>query len=676
MYEWRKAKVDGKMRTAFELATDIAWRFDDEKIRSAYVIFASLNILDSAISKIVNDVGCIMLPDLDLIMGDKELFGDIFGEKIAERIFKEREECKVKIKEAKDTSDKEQLTQEEIIGATVMEFLADVIGYGDEEIDILVPAYSDKLEQALDEAYLTCKAMGMDYLSLDVVVYSLLQNEETSAYKFVNGFLKGLDLDMQSFMSSLRITANITEDAEHLEKLVVIPAALETCVEVLNKKYKKGEEITILGRDKEIYKAFNIFSKKTKRNAVLVGKPGVGKTAIIEAITQHIVNETCPKEFIGYTVLSLDVNAMVAGTKYRGEFETKVAILKQFLETTPKVILFVDEMHQMLGAGGTSEGTVDLSGSLKPILSRDDVVFVGATTNKEYDMILSRDGAFKRRFEVIAVKEPKNHEVKLMIEAKIKSMEKYHKVEMPRELVDYVILCSNCFNLENANPDKTLDLLDRAMAITKVDNHGTVIREAIDKVYEEYFEKYGKISKADIRATAYHEVGHYVVNRLTKLHSKVNVTAISIIPAEDYLGVNILEDSDNIVMCDREYVDAYIMSRLAGRVAQLKVNKHLDSGASNDIMVAQQFAKTVITQYGMDEDNFQNLFLMDIELMSEKLANEINEKVAKLIQECYKKTIKFIDEHWEIVKDMAEYLIEKKIVTSDELDQFIPAELK
>ena len=129
-------------------------------------------------------------------------------------------------------------------------------------------------------------------------------------------------------------------------------------------------------------------------------------------------------------------------------------------------------------------------------------------------------------------------------------------------------------------------------------------------------------------------------------------------------------------MCDREYVEAYIMARLAGRVAQLKVNRNLDSGASNDIMVAQQFAKIVVTQYGMEEDNFKNLFLMDSDLMSEKLANEINEKVAALIKECYDKTIKFIDEHWEILQKMAEYLIEKRIVTSDELDQFIPAELK
>lgn len=672
MYEWRNAKVDGNTRKAFELATDIAWRFDDEKIRSAYVVFAAFNILDSSISRIISDMKGLMVPNLDMIMEDEELFGDIFGKEIAAKLFAERKE------EEYDTvpseNDSEPLTQEEQIATTVIEFLSELMGYGEEEEDameILVPLYSDKLEQACDDAYFRCKSMGMDYISLDVIIYSLLQNTETSAYKFMHGIMQGLKLDMEEFMSSLRIVANITAEAETVAKPVVIPASLETCVEVLNNKYKKGEEITILGRDKEIYKAFNVFSKKTKRNAVLVGWPGVGKTAIIEAITQHIVNETCPKEFIGYTVLSLDVNAMVAGTKYRGEFETKVAVLKQFLEGTPKVILFVDEMHQMLGAGGTSDGNVDLSGSLKPVLSRDDVVFVGATTNKEYDNILSRDGAFKRRFEVITVKEPKHHEVKQMIEAKIRSMERYHHVKMPRNLIDYIILCSTCFNSNNANPDKTLDLCDRSMAIAKMEKKDKVTKACVNKVYEEYFEKYCRIAISDLKATAYHEIGHYIVNRLTKEGKSTRVVAISVVPGDNFVGVNILEETDAISPCDKEYVESYLMSLLAGRVAQFRVSKAIDSGASNDLMMAKKFAKAVITQYGMDEGEFKNIYLLDDDLLNEKLTEAINEKVKALIERVYEKTESFIADHWQEVDAMAKYLLKKKIVTSEELDKFL-----
>jgi len=670
MYEWRNAKVDGNTRKAFELATDVMWRFDDEKARSAYVIFASLNIFDSAVSRIISDMKCLMVPDLDLILQDKEMFARIFGEETAERLFEEQEE------EEKEERSGQNMTTEEQVENTVIEFLSDLI-YGDEDdgsMQMLVPQYSDKLEQACDDAYFRCKAMGMDYISLDVIVYSLLQNTETSAYKFMEGILKGLDINIEQFMSSLRITANITSEAETVTRPVIIPASLETCVEILNNKYEKGEEITILGRDKEIYKAFNVFSKKTKRNAVLVGRPGVGKTAIIEAITQHIVNETCPKEFIGYTVLSLDVNSMVAGTKYRGEFETKVAVLKQFLEGTPKVILFVDEMHQMLGAGNTSDGGVDLSGSLKPVLSRDDVVFVGATTNDEYDRILSRDGAFKRRFEVITVKEPKHHEVKAMIEAKLRSMEKYHHVKLPRSLVDYIILCSTCFNTDNANPDKTLDLCDRSMAIAKMDKKSKVTKECINRVYEEYFEKYCNVSIGDLKATAYHEIGHYIVTRLTKESKTTKVVAVSVVPTERYVGVNILEETDTISPCDYEYVEAYLMSLLAGRVAQFRVSKAIDAGASNDLMVAKKFAKAVITQYGMDEGEFKNLYLMDDDLLNEKLTESINEKVKAMIDKAYQKTELFVAHHWGEIDAMAKYLLKKKIVTSEELDKFLKRE--
>lgn len=675
MYEWRNAKVNANARKAFELATDISWRFADEKVRSAYLLFAALNIPDTAICKVISDMNVLLIPNIEYIIEDKESFAEIFGVEAANKVFAESEEQEASEQEE---AAEEETTEEEPkdeVTAKIFEVLSGFMEVLTQDLDssaeIMETVYSDKLELACEDAYLRCKAMKLDYLDLDVIIYSILQNKETSAYRFMQRILNSLGVAMDDFLQSMRYTANIADIDENLELPVVIPKALETCVEVLNDKYVKGEEITILGRDKEIYKAFNIFSKKTKRNAVLVGLPGVGKTAIIEAITQAIVNETCPKEFVGYTVLSLDVNSMVAGTKYRGEFETKVAILKAFLEGTRKIILFVDEMHQMLGAGGTPEGTVDLSGSLKPILSRDDVVFVGATTINEYNTILSRDGAFKRRFEVIVVNEPKRHEVKAMIKAKIKSMEKHHGVKMPSRLIDYIILCSSCFNFDNANPDKTLDLCDRSMAIAKMANKNTVTKSDINKVYEEFFAKYDKIGKKEIEATAYHEVGHYIVNRLTKGCETHNVVAISIIPTTDFLGVNILERTDNIVSCDMEYVEAYLMSLLAGRAAQFKVSKAIDSGASSDLKCAKEFAKQVIAEFGMDEGEYKNIYLLDDDLLGEKLTEEINNKVNALIKKVYEKTEIFISNHWQEIDRMAKYLMKKKIVTSDELDKFL-----
>jgi len=512
--------------------------------------------------------------------------------------------------------------------------------------------------------------MKLDYIDLDVIVYSILQNKDTSAYRFISNLMGVFEIDMNNFLQSLKLTANIVDDISEENIPIVIPASLENCLEVLNSKYTKGEEIAILGRDKEKNKVFNVFSKKTKRNCVLIGPPGAGKTAIAEAITQEIVNETCPKEFIGYTVLSLDVTSMVAGTKYRGEFEAKVSVLKKFLEGTRKVILFVDEMHQMLGAGGVEGGATDLSGSLKPILSRDDVIFLGATTVNEYNNIVSRDGAFKRRFEVIFVNEPKITEVKPMIKAKLKALEKYHGVKMPNKLVDYIIVCSACFSWENANPDKTLDLCDRSMAMTKRLGAKKVTKAHVHMVYEEWFEKFEKISKEDVRGIAYHEVGHYIATRLTKENKAVNVTAISIIPTEHSLGANMLEENDAFVLLDMEYIEANIMSLLAGRVAQFKVTKTLDSGARSDLKQAKKIATRAIIQMGLDEGEFKHIYLDD-DILTEKTANVVQEKVNALISKLYKKTEEFVDSHWSEIDQMAKYLIKRKIATSDELDQFI-----
>ena len=668
MYEWRNANVSANVRKAFELATDIACQFDDVKIRSAYLLFAALNIPDTAIFKVISDMNIFLLPNIEYILSDKEVFTGIFGEKAADRTFVDTD----KTNEITCESDEQEETQDELtervldILNSFMELVTPDTGA---PMEIMDPVYSDKLEIACDDAFIRCKAMKRDYIDLDVIVYCILQNKETSAYKFMAKIMESLEVNIEDFLQSIKITANIADVDEDIVKPVIIPPTLQGCLEVLNDKYVKGQECVILGRDKEIYKAFTIFSKKRKRNAILVGLPGVGKTAIMEAITQEIVNETCPKKFIGYTVLALDINSMVAGTKYRGEFETKVAVLKSFLEGTPNIILYVDEMHQMLGAGDTSGGSLDLSGSLKPILARDDVVFVGATDR--YEIIAKSDPAFQRRFEPIMVREPKNREIKAMIKAQIKSMEKHHGVKMPSALIDYIILCSNCFKSNNANPDKTLDLCDRSMAIAEMLRSKAVNKSHVNKVYEEYFERYDKIGKENIRATAYHEIGHYIATRLTKEYMAHSVVAISIIPTTDFLGVNILERTENIVSCDMEYVEAYLMSLLAGRVAQFKVTKSIDSGASSDLKCAKEFATAVIAEFGMDDGEYQNIYLLDDAMLSQKVAEEISNKVNGLIQKVYKKTEEFVDLHWQEIDKMAKYLMKKKIVTSDELEKFL-----
>lgn len=675
MYEWRNEKVTGNTRKAFEVANDIAWMLDDEKVRSAYLLFAAMYDENTAVSKCFEDMYVACIADVDYIANDKKIFAEVFGAKAAEAFFAEPAAEEKSTELVLTTEDLGLPKNDEITNKviSVLNNLVERAGVEDYngEVRRIEPNYSDKLEEACDLAYKISRQMGRDYIDIDTITYCILQNQETSAYKYLSGMLNELQIDIADFINSIKISANIADYKEDEKQPVVIPASLENCLEVLNAKYTKGEVCPILGRDKEIFKAFNVFSKKTKRNAVLVGEPGVGKTAIMEAVTQAIVNGTSPKEFKDYTVLSLDINSMVAGTKYRGEFETKVVALKQFLEHTPKIILFVDEMHQMLGAGGSSEGTVDLSGSLKPILSRDDVVFVGATTTNEYNQILSRDGAFKRRFEVITVREPKTSEVKEMIKVKIKNMEKYHGVKMPKKYIDYIILCSTCFNPEMCNPDKTLDLCDRSMAIAKMRNAKSVKKADIEKVYNEFYDKYDRISQKDLELIAYHETGHYIVSRLTKLNKSREPIAISVVPGNNFLGVTIWEMNENHIVSDREEYETSIMCSLAGRAAESLVTKAFDSGAAADLKAAKETAKKLIAEYGLDDGKYKNVYLLDDDLFNEKMAAEIDEKANKLIQELYDKTEKFVNEHKEEIAKMAKLLMKKKIVTSDELDVFL-----
>ena len=174
---------------------------------------------------------------------------------------------------------------------------------------------------------------------------------------------------------------------------------------------------------------------------------------------------------------------MVAGTKYRGEFEEKTQRLIEFLESTDKVIIFLDEIHHLLGTGSAEGSGPDLSGSLKPLLARDNVVFIGATTTDEYNRIFARDGALSRRFEIVVIKEPKFNEVKSMISARVERLSNYHNVKVSDKMLDNILVCASSFS-NVSNPDRSIDLLDKSMAVAKMNKSKELKMEHIKRVYE------------------------------------------------------------------------------------------------------------------------------------------------------------------------------------------------
>ena len=524
--------------------------------------------------------------------------------------------------------------------------------------------YTPVMEQALFKAKEIDTAMGRDSIQLDTLIYCVLIDKESKANLLVKHFFnkKGMINYLKKGITDTSSSTNLVTTSNFQ-----LPDTLKTFVTNLNSEFSNVEKCDILGRDDEIFQVWNIMSKKTKRNAILIGEPGVGKTAIVEAITYSIVKGTCPEEFKDYTVYSLNLNGMVAGTKYRGEFEEKTQRLIEFLETTDKVIIFLDEIHHLLGTGSAEGSGPDLSGSLKPLLARDNVVFIGATTTDEYNRIFARDGALSRRFEIVVIKEPKFKEVKSMISARVEKLSNYHNVKISDKMLDNILICASSFS-NISNPDRSIDLLDKSMAVAKMDGSKELEMEHIKKVYRKNFERYEKMPNSEKRRTAYHEAGHFVMWYLSKTKCNKDCVLVSIIPAQHWLGVNVFEHNEfERYSGDINYLREQVAIDLGGRIAQSFVSKEFDSGASSDLQQASSIVERFIMQYGMNEDYLNYSFNTASELsISDKTSDDIRTKTKTFINETYKKTESTLVKNRRALENVAKLLMQKGIITKEE----------
>ncbi len=454
----------------------------------------------------------------------------------------------------------------------------------------------------------------------------------------------------------------------------VIPRNLAGFLTVLNNKYSPSEEYCrILGREKETDMLIKILAKATKRNAILVGYPGVGKTAIVEKLVWNIVKGNCPERFKNSKVLALDVTSIVAGTKYRGMAEARFQELVNFLENNPGCILFIDEIHTVLGAGACREGELDLANSLKPILARGVTQVIGATTFDEYEKYFSKDGALKRRFEKIVVREPKSDELYDMIKNQILNLEEFHHTKIARELVDFAILNASCFNYETKNPDRTLDLLDRAMAGAELKGKKEVNKEDILDNFNIRKKQFERMPEKKKRATAYHEAGHYIVQHFSSELQHYNILAISIIPAEDYLGVNVFEEDEYATpSSNREFYIQMIAKLLGGRRAEKLYTKELSAGANSDLTKATRIAKDMITRYGLDENFTEDrVYLRESEnpMYTDRIIEKINVEIDKILGEAKRYADEILSLHQAELEILVEELMKKGMVSKVELER-------
>ena len=246
-------------------------------------------------------------------------------------------------------------------------------------------------------------------------------------------------------------------------------SSLEEFATDLTSLAAEGKLDPVIGRETEISRVIRILSRKRKNNPILIGEAGVGKTAIVEGLAQKIVNEDVPESLYGYKLLTLDLSAIVAGTKYRGEFEERLKKLIAEITNQKKLIIFIDEIHTITGAGA-AEGAIDAANMLKPALARGELQCIGATTLNEYKLYIEKDSALVRRFQNIIIDEPSTEETLNILKGLKNNYEKYHKVKFSEDALEEAVYLSDRYIYDRFFPDKAIDIMDEAGAMARFES--------------------------------------------------------------------------------------------------------------------------------------------------------------------------------------------------------------
>jgi ATP-dependent Clp protease ATP-binding subunit ClpB len=310
---------------------------------------------------------------------------------------------------------------------------------------------TDMLQRASAEA----RNMKDDFVTVEHLLLGMMDTKDASAQllkdRGVNSKdLKELLLDMRK---GQRATSSTQEQTFQ---------SLEKYAKNLNKLAKDGKLDPVIGRDEEIRRVLQILSRRTKNNPILIGEPGVGKTAIAEGIAHRIINKDVPENLIDKTVYSLDMSALVAGAKYKGEFEERLkSVVKEVQESDGQLILFIDEIHTLVGAGG-GEGAMDAANILKPALARGELRAIGATTLNEYQKYIEKDKALERRFQQVMVNEPSREDAISILRGLKEKYESHHKVQIKDDAIIAAVDFSIRYISDRFLPDKAIDLIDEA----------------------------------------------------------------------------------------------------------------------------------------------------------------------------------------------------------------------
>ena len=367
--------------------------------------------------------------------------------------------------------------------------------------------YSPRAEYILNDSHEVAARFQAEKTGTEHILYAIINDRENVAGRLLAAMKVQLPRLMEALLFAMGLDpAKVSEEMrkeKNAGKRKEAPSTLAQYSRDLTALAREGKLDPVIGRDDEIRRVIQILSRRTKNNPCLMGEPGVGKTAVVEGLASRIVAGNVPYSVQNKRLLTLDLSGMVAGSKYRGEFEERIKrVVKEVIEDG-NVILFLDELHTIIGAGG-AEGAIDASNILKPSLARGEIQLIGATTISEYRKYIEKDAALERRFQPVTVEEPTVEEAKAILKGIVHKYEEHHRVHITDAALEAAVTLSARYINDRNLPDKAIDLIDEASSAAKLD---AVVRPAKVDEMDAEIEKLDLQIERSIKMEAFSQAG-------------------------------------------------------------------------------------------------------------------------------------------------------------------------